>query len=60
MGWWETTLGAIPKLEDKLEWRPRFAYIACNGGANCGGQYVSSCACGGDFCSPEVRTFHVR
>lgn len=60
MNWWKATLTAIPTLEQKVDWKPRFAYANCTGGAACGSEFVSSCACSGDFCSPEVRTHHIN
>ena len=45
----------IPELEARLNWRPRFAIVSNNKGKR--GQFVSSCACDGMFCSPEYRKY---
>lgn len=36
-----------------VNWKPRFAYYSCSDQKACSGEFVSSCACGGEFCSPE-------
>lgn len=46
---------------DKVNWKPRFALWGCNSGLFTPGsacidnpQYISTCACRGEFCSPEL------
>lgn len=52
-------VGNLPSLEKKVEWHPRIATLGCTHGDNpniCSqDDFVSSCACKGEFCSPETR-----
>ena len=56
--WYEAALLAAPVLKERIDWRPRFAYVANIKGDH--DEYVASCACGGSFCSPEFRTFLLK
>jgi hypothetical protein len=46
----------LPSLQDNVEWRPRVASLGCTHGDNpniCSkAEYVASCGCKGEFCSP--------
>ena len=49
----------MPLLDKKITWVPRFASFDCSHGqssAMCkGSEFIASCACKGQFCSPETR-----
>lgn len=61
--YWMETLKEIPAIAQKVSWKPRYALWGCFSGSSfsemCSGnpEYLSSCACGGEFCSPEKRTY---
>lgn len=62
MTYWSETLKEIPAIAQKVNWKPRYAVWGCFSGTSfvdtCANnpEYLSSCACGGEFCSPETRT----
>ena len=44
---------------NNFRWTPRFATLNCSSGdsaRSCQNDYISSCGCSGEFCSPEVRS----
>lgn len=49
----------LSSLVDKVEWKPRIATLGCTQKDNINicsqDDFVSSCACQGKFCSPELR-----
>jgi hypothetical protein len=52
-------LKSMPNLEHGMQWTPRFATFGCTHGESkqvCAtNDYIASCGCRGEFCSPEVR-----
>ena len=46
----------LPSLNEHVEWRPRIASMGCTHGDSANictkADYVASCGCKGEFCSP--------
>ena len=52
----QSVFARLPSLKGRVEWRPRIASLGCIRGKNpniwCQDDYVASCGCKGQFCSP--------
>lgn len=61
MAIWDQTTREVPSIAKSVDWKPRYALWGCNSGHFAPGsvctddsKYLQSCACSGDFCSPET------
>lgn len=56
---WNQTLEEVTVFKDAIDWKPRYALWGCSSGlyspypdCKSDAQYIATCACGGQFCSP--------